>query len=198
MLASRRLTAGLQCKITDFGLSSQLSQSHSLVKTRVGTPYYMAPEVFRLKPYGAPADVWSFGVVAFELLALERPFRAGSLVELEARVLGGMFDASAALAGCGHPTTLTELAGALLQPEPGERMALETMLSRLEAIPEAVLSVAPPAAAPTAAAEAAPTQTDDPEPAAALTAAAPAAAPSAGAAAGTGASRGSVGAAGAA
>ena len=81
MLASRRLTAGLQCKITDFGLSSQLSQSHSLVKTRVGTPYYMAPEVFRLKPYGAPADVWSFGVVAFELLALERPFRAGSLVE---------------------------------------------------------------------------------------------------------------------
>jgi len=147
MPASRRLTSELECKITDFGLSSELSQTHSLAKTLVGTPYYMAPEVFRREPYGAPADVWSFGVMAFELLALKRPFGGKSFEELGAHVVDGKFDASAALSGCGHPAALTELAGALLQLVPSQRIALETMLSRLEEIPRAVLFVAEPCAA---------------------------------------------------
>ena len=38
---------------------------------------YMAPEVLNSAPYGQPADVWSLGVVLFELLTLSRPFKAG-------------------------------------------------------------------------------------------------------------------------
>jgi serine/threonine protein kinase len=43
---------------------------------------YMAPEVLNSAPYGQPADVWSLGVVLFELLTLSRPFKAGALEEL--------------------------------------------------------------------------------------------------------------------
>lgn len=37
-------------------------------------PYYLAPEVIRGSPRGAPGDVWSFGVMIFELLTNEPPY----------------------------------------------------------------------------------------------------------------------------
>jgi len=48
-------------------------QSHSnLASTIAGTPYYWSPEVLKGVPYGLAADIWSVGVVAFELLTLKR------------------------------------------------------------------------------------------------------------------------------
>lgn len=49
----------------------------------IGTPYYWSPEVLRLEPYGLEADLWSVGVVAYELLTLQRPFVAISLPALQ-------------------------------------------------------------------------------------------------------------------
>lgn len=45
----------------------------SFVMSRVGTKFYMAPEVRRKDPYGLPADVYSFGVILWELLTLSTP-----------------------------------------------------------------------------------------------------------------------------
>ena len=39
------LTADLRCKISDFGLSFEMSSEEQLATTFVGTPYYMAPEL---------------------------------------------------------------------------------------------------------------------------------------------------------
>ena len=39
----------------------------------------MAPEVLRHEPYGLPADLWSVGVILYELLTLTRPFEARGL-----------------------------------------------------------------------------------------------------------------------
>jgi len=47
-------------KISDFGLSKSLSES-SRAYTKVGTPYFMAPEVMVHQPYGRPADIFSLG-----------------------------------------------------------------------------------------------------------------------------------------
>lgn len=43
------------------------------VMSRVGTKFYMAPEVRRKEPYGLPADVYSFGVILWEILTLSTP-----------------------------------------------------------------------------------------------------------------------------
>lgn len=42
--------------------------------TKVGTPYFMPPEVIQDKPYDAKADVWSLGVILYELITLKKPF----------------------------------------------------------------------------------------------------------------------------
>ncbi len=73
-------------KLGDFGVSRQLDVSGGgatqLASTRIGTPYYLAPEIFEGKPYGRSADVWSLGVLFYEILVLRMPFEAPSLAAL--------------------------------------------------------------------------------------------------------------------
>jgi serine/threonine protein kinase len=45
------------------------SDSHSVVE--VGTPYYTSPEICAAAQYSFSADVWSMGVILYELLCLE-------------------------------------------------------------------------------------------------------------------------------
>ena len=62
-------------KATDFGLAGKLPKNRDEpLSRRCGTPSYMAPEVINRK-YGAEADVWSCGVVAYQLLTGRLPFR---------------------------------------------------------------------------------------------------------------------------
>ena len=62
-------------KITDFGYSWQLTQEKRLRESRVGTLYWMAPEVLKGNTeYGAKWDIWSLGVFAFELAEGYPPF----------------------------------------------------------------------------------------------------------------------------
>merc|ERR1719356_1552944 len=48
---------------------------------------YSSPEVCNNLPYGLKADVWSAGVVLYELLSLELPFQGANLVVLVMRII---------------------------------------------------------------------------------------------------------------
>jgi eukaryotic-like serine/threonine-protein kinase len=77
-----------QVKVCDFGLSRRISTSHAassdLLSTvrmgLVGTPAYMAPEVVLEKTVDLAADVFSMGVVFYELLAGKNPFLADNMI----------------------------------------------------------------------------------------------------------------------
>ncbi len=64
--------------LTDFGIARKTDADHRLTKTGmvVGTPYYMSPEQITGKPIDGRADIYSLGVMFYELLAGELPFRA--------------------------------------------------------------------------------------------------------------------------
>ncbi|CAI5711116.1 unnamed protein product [Peronospora destructor] len=63
-------------KISDFGLSCVLEIGSSFDLTaETGTYRWMAPEVIRHEPYSSKADVYSFGIVLWELLASDQSFR---------------------------------------------------------------------------------------------------------------------------
>eukprot|EP01080_Neovahlkampfia_damariscottae_P006468 gene6468-10474_t len=68
-------------KIADFGLVKHL-EHNELAKTFAGSPLYMAPEVLNQKKYDSKVDLWSIGIIFYELLAGHRPYHASSLMEL--------------------------------------------------------------------------------------------------------------------
>uniref|UniRef100_A0A8C9VPH4 Mitogen-activated protein kinase kinase kinase n=1 Tax=Scleropages formosus TaxID=113540 RepID=A0A8C9VPH4_SCLFO len=61
-------------KISDFGTSKELSDN-STKMSFAGTVAWMAPEVIRNEPVSEKVDVWSFGVVLWELLTGEIPYK---------------------------------------------------------------------------------------------------------------------------
>ncbi len=80
-------------RVMDLGLAKSLVDDDPLTDTRevLGTPKYMAPE--RLdgtkEPAGPAGDVYSLGVILYEMLTDRAPYQAANLVELLARVLEG-------------------------------------------------------------------------------------------------------------
>lgn len=62
-------------KLGDFGFSKMLKEQ-DFAQTRIGTPYYMAPELWEGKEYDAKVDVWALGVCFFEMLYGDLPFKS--------------------------------------------------------------------------------------------------------------------------
>lgn len=71
-------------KISDFGLSCVMELGRSADLTaETGTYGWMAPEVIRHEPYSSKADVYSFAVVLWELLAKDVPFKGQTPMQSE-------------------------------------------------------------------------------------------------------------------
>jgi len=65
------------CKIADLGFAKQLEKKKT-TSTILGTSLTMAPELLRSKTYGMEADIWSVGVVYYQLLYGKYPFNGFS------------------------------------------------------------------------------------------------------------------------
>ncbi|OSX69635.1 hypothetical protein BU14_1330s0004, partial [Porphyra umbilicalis] len=78
--------------ITDFGLATFTSSRVPLLRTIVGTPAYVAPELLRGERYGPAVDVWAAGIVLYFLLAGERPFGGKSREDIRHAVLTGSLE----------------------------------------------------------------------------------------------------------
>ena len=75
-----------QVKLGDFGIARQMDDTTDFAQTCVGTPYYLSPELVAGHGYDDRADLWSLGVVAYELLALRRPFTGETIGQLAMRI----------------------------------------------------------------------------------------------------------------
>jgi NIMA (never in mitosis gene a)-related kinase len=53
-----------------------LSCADNFVRSKVGTPYYLSPEVCEDRPYNNKSDIWSLGCVLYEMCSLRHPFEA--------------------------------------------------------------------------------------------------------------------------
>jgi len=57
----------------------------------VGTPYYISPEILEGKPYSFKADIWSLGIVLYEMCTKKPPFDAKSLPSLAMKIIKGKY-----------------------------------------------------------------------------------------------------------
>lgn len=76
-------------KVLDFGIS-KVGGDHSMTQTSsmMGSPYYMSPEqMMSSKSVDARTDIWSLGVILYELIAGKVPFDGEAIPEIVAKVL---------------------------------------------------------------------------------------------------------------
>ena len=65
-------------KITDFGLSKGgLNETGGRTESFCGTNEYLAPEIIRDKEYNYSVDIYSFGLVLYEMMSGYNPFKTG-------------------------------------------------------------------------------------------------------------------------
>jgi len=57
----------------------------------VGTPYYLSPEIIEGRPYSFKSDIWSLGVMLYEMCALRPPFEGSSMHYLSLQIVRGRY-----------------------------------------------------------------------------------------------------------
>ncbi|OHT14954.1 AGC family protein kinase [Tritrichomonas foetus] len=77
-------------KIADLGISTVLHKTE-LARTQIGTPLYIAPEVWKKRPYDQKCDMWSLGVLLYEMMTFTYPFTGRDQKELAQRVCLGKY-----------------------------------------------------------------------------------------------------------
>jgi serine/threonine protein kinase len=76
------LTRDGTVKVVDFGIARVLETSKTQTGMLLGTFAYMSPEQYHGEHADARSDIWSFGVLLYELLAYQRPFRGATPASL--------------------------------------------------------------------------------------------------------------------
>ncbi len=119
----RSLPAG-GVKIMDFGIAKLLHEVSDVTTQGVtlGTVGYLAPEQLRGDEVNQRTDIFSFGVLIYELMSYERPFKGSTFSEVSYRLLNEEPQALASLAPtCG--AAIADLASRCLAKDPALRPA---------------------------------------------------------------------------
>jgi serine/threonine protein kinase len=72
-------------KLADFGFAIKLKKNK--LKEFLGTPYYIAPEIWEKKEYDEKIDIFSMGVVLYEILTFRRPFQGNTLKIIQDKII---------------------------------------------------------------------------------------------------------------
>lgn len=62
-------------KLTDFGISRTVENTSGFLETFIGTKFYMSPERFLGKEYSFDSDLWSLGLIVYELVMGKFPYQ---------------------------------------------------------------------------------------------------------------------------
>mmetsp|Transcript_909 Transcript_909/g.1359 ORF Transcript_909/g.1359 Transcript_909/m.1359 type:complete len:516 (+) Transcript_909:145-1692(+) len=112
-------------KIGDLGVAKALTRTQ-FTSTQIGTPCYMAPEVWSGRPYSYSSDLWSLGCVLYEMMTFRTPMEGRSMQELKLRICSGRF---ATIPPGRYSAELTGFAHSLLSLDPRKRPTAEQVLN---------------------------------------------------------------------
>jgi len=75
-------------KICDFGFSQTIKEELSMLKTICGTPLYMSPEVINLQNYTIKSEIWSLGILLYQIFFNKHPYgRPSNIQEYKMKLL---------------------------------------------------------------------------------------------------------------
>ncbi|KAK9821307.1 hypothetical protein WJX81_006836 [Elliptochloris bilobata] len=109
-------------KVADFGLAGITTPFSGSLSAACGTPEFTAPEIIRGEEYeGASVDVWSLGVILYELATGRLPFRAATTAALFAAIAAGSFPPL----GSGVSAPLRDLVRQMLVGRAAQRITID-------------------------------------------------------------------------
>ena len=73
-------------KLGDVGIIKVLQPAYKYANTNIGTPYYMSPELYKHQKYNTKTDIWSIGVLLYELMTLRPPYNATNINDLKYKI----------------------------------------------------------------------------------------------------------------
>ncbi len=121
-------------KVVDFGIARVLEASRTQTGMLIGTFAYMSPEQYHGEHADERSDIWSFGVLLYELLSYERPFKGPT----PASLMRGICEHDPkplrqCVAEC--PAELENILSRILQKSPSERyQSMEDLLLDLDPV----------------------------------------------------------------
>ena len=111
-------------KLGDFGIAKRFQKTMDKAKTFIGTPYYLSPEIINGKPYDSKSDIWSLGVLLYEMMTFKMPFNANSLPMLSVKIMRGQYIPPPTI----YTKDLRELVTKCLTVEPKNRPSIQEIL----------------------------------------------------------------------
>ena len=122
------VTRNASVRVADFDLSQPIPKKPVKMSKNPGTPTYMAPEQLQREPVDQRADIFAFGVAAYELLTNYKPFPG----ETPAEILSRQVDRSGFVSPRQHnpdiPVNLEKLIVKCIDQSPDRRYPLMTVV----------------------------------------------------------------------
>jgi serine/threonine-protein kinase len=121
-------------KVVDFGIARVLDNSRTQTGMLIGTFAYMSPEQYHGEHADGRSDIWSFGVLVYELLSYQKPFTGPTPASLMRSICDDDPDPlTKILPEC--PNELAAVVSKMLRKSPGERyQSMEDVLLDLDPI----------------------------------------------------------------
>lgn len=107
-------------KISDFGLSVQLPDFNSKANKIVGSELYIAPEVYSNKGYNKSADLWSLGIILYQLATFDIPYESkDDFIKWKLKKVPDYVSKD-----------ISDIINQLLQIDPNKRISLDDILDK--------------------------------------------------------------------
>ena len=131
------LTSAGQAKVADFGVARPLHSSLTATRSLVGTPNYMSPEQVKTSPVSTRSDLFSAGVVMYEMLTGLKPFAAPELSGILYNVVN-LVPPRVSETNHSVPEAVARIVAKLLEKKPEDRYATaDDALAELEVVRKA-------------------------------------------------------------
>ena len=112
-------------KLIDMGFAAQLTEERTCRNTLAGTPCWIAPEMILKKQYGTLVDIWSFGVLAIEIIEGEPP----NLRKRQKEIFNDIVDGNVGFKEIASvQRDYVELVNKCLKTDPNERSTAEQLI----------------------------------------------------------------------
>eukprot|EP00698_Gefionella_okellyi_P010517 TRINITY_DN2727_c0_g1_i1.p1 TRINITY_DN2727_c0_g1~~TRINITY_DN2727_c0_g1_i1.p1 ORF type:complete len:459 (+),score=104.23 TRINITY_DN2727_c0_g1_i1:362-1738(+) len=127
--ANLLLDDNLNIRLADFGLSRDTALTATMTGA-IGTPHYMAPEVILESHYTEQADIYSLGIIMWEILTRDVPYRGMNTIQIAMKVVSANHRPVFA-PECGVPEPLKKLAEDCWDKDVGSRPNCAGVVQRL-------------------------------------------------------------------